>query len=510
MRALGAFWFAVLLLPPIVALAVLEPFGQRMVALVGIYALMGLGYQLVFGQLGALNLAQGALFGLGAYAAALTAPALGGLALAVAILAAAIPAAIVAAATLRLQSHYFALATLALASIANLLAVHGEGLTGGANGLAGFTASLPRGPLLLAMVWICLIAGVLLYAHFFRGGLGEKARLLRQAPLVAATLGVDGGRWRLAAFVVGGGLAGLAGAFSAAVSGVVSPEATGFSVMVLCLTSVVLGGARHPMGAVLGAAIAVCLPELLRDLQGAWLLAYAVATLAVVRWAPEGLAGLLDGLRGAGVEGRSAHVTPETLPPIAGAQRLTIESVVKRFGGVEALAGVSFTVERGEIVGLIGPNGSGKTTLLNAISGLDPADAGTIGLDDRPIERLAAHLIARAGVGRTFQTPMLEGDTHRIELARAVSTGAAFLLLDEPAAGATDLEREQLALLLRRLRESGRAILIVDHDIELLTRICDRLVCLDRGRVIAAGRPAEVRADARVRASFLGLAEAAA
>jgi ABC-type branched-subunit amino acid transport system ATPase component len=105
---------------------------------------------------------------------------------------------------------------------------------------------------------------------------------------------------------------------------------------------------------------------------------------------------------------------------------------------------------------------------------------------------------------------MLEGDTHRLELARAVSTGAAFLLLDEPAAGATDLEREQLALLLRRLRESGRAILIVDHDIELLTRICDRLVCLDRGRVIAAGRPAEVRADVRVRASFLGLAEAAA
>ena len=499
MRALGAFWFAVLLLPPIVALAVLEPFGQRMVALVGIYALMGLGYQLVFGQLGALNLAQGALFGLGAYAAALTAPALGGLALAVAILAAAIPAAIVAAATLRLQSHYFALATLALASIANLLAVHGEGLTGGANGLAGFTAPLPRGPLLLAMVWICLIAGVLLYAHLFRGGLGEKARLLRQAPLVAATLGIDGGRWRLAAFVVGGGLAGLAGAFSAAVSGVVSPEATGFSIMVLCLTSVVLG-----------AAIAVCLPELLRDLQGAWLLAYAVATLAVVRWAPEGLAGLLDGLRGAGVEEPSTPVLPETLPPIAGAQRLTIESVVKRFGGVEALAGVSFTVERGEIVGLIGPNGSGKTTLLNAISGLDPADAGTIGLDDRPIERLAAHLIARAGVGRTFQTPMLEGDTHRIELTRAVSTGAAFLLLDEPAAGATDLEREQLALLLRRLRESGRAILIVDHDIELLTRICDRLVCLDRGRVIAAGRPAAVRADARVRASFLGLAEAAA
>src|SRR5258708_15265830 len=146
MRTLGPFWLAVLLLPPIVALAVLEPFGQRMVALVGIYALMGLGYQLVFGQLGALNLAQGALFGVGAYAVAVAAPALGALALPFAVLAAAIPAAIVAAATPRLQSHYFALATLALASIVNLVAFHAEGLTGGANGLAGLPAPPPPRP----------------------------------------------------------------------------------------------------------------------------------------------------------------------------------------------------------------------------------------------------------------------------------------------------------------------------------------------------------------------------
>lgn len=510
MRALGLFWFTILLLPPIVALAVLPSFGQRMVTLVGVYALMGLGYQLVFGQLGALNLAQGALFGLGAYAAALTAPALGMLALPVATLAAAIPAAIVAGPTLRLQSHYFALATLALASLVNLLAVHAESLTGGANGLAGFATSLPRGPLLLAMVWTSLIIGVLLYTYLFRGRLGEGARLLRQAPLLAATLGIDGGRWRLIAFVAGGALAGLAGAFAAAVSGVVSPETTGFSVMVLCLTSVVLGGTRHPMGAVVGAALAVCLPELLRDLQGAWLLAYAVATLAVVLWAPEGLAGLLDRLRGAVIETPPLPTLPAKPLPVIGAQHLVLDKVVKRFGGVEALAGVSFAVERGEIVGLIGPNGSGKTTLLNVINGLDHADGGTIALDDAHIESLPPHAIARAGVARTFQAVMLEGDSKSTDLARAVATGAAFLLLDEPAAGATDREREQLGQLLRRLRDAGRGVLIVDHDIELLSRVCDRLVCLDRGHVIAVGRPAEVRADPQVRASFLGLIEAAA
>jgi branched-chain amino acid transport system permease protein len=510
MRPLGPFWLVLLLLPPVLALAVLPPFGQRMVTLVGIYALMGLGYQLVFGQLGALNLAQGALFGLGAYAAALAAPVLGVLALPLAILAAAIPAAIVAGPILRLQSHYFALATLALASIVNLVAVHAEGLTDGANGISGFVSQLPRGVVLLAMVWICLIVGVLIYVQLFRGRLGEEARLLREVPLVAATLGIDGGRWRLVGFVVGGALAGLAGAFSAALSGVVSPDVTGFSVMVLCLTSVVVGGSRHPMGAVVGALLAVCLPEMLRALEDAWLLVYAVATLAVVLWAPGGLTELIDRLRGARPNEASEPVVPERLLAAAGPQRLALHNVAKRFGGVEALCSISFAVGRGEVVGLIGPNGSGKTTLLNVIGGLDRVDGGTILLDKMHLEGLPPHAIARKGLGRTFQTLLLAGDTRSADLARAISTGAAFLLLDEPAAGATDGEREQLASLLRRLRDAGRGVVIVDHDIELLTRVCDRLICLDRGKVIASGRPAEVRADPKVRASFLGLAEEAA
>ena len=182
-----------------------------------------------------------------------------------------------------------------------------------------------------------------------------------------------------------------------------------------------------------------------------------------------------------------------------------LDRVSKRFGGIEAMCDVSLAVERGEIVGLIGPNGSGKTTLLNVICGLERADNGTIALDATHIERLPAHRIALTGIGRTFQTPAADA-TRSAELARVLARQPAFLLLDEPAAGMSEREREYLALVLARLREAGHGVLVIDHDVELLSKVCDRLVCLDRGVIVAVGRPAEVRQDAKVRATFLGLA----
>jgi branched-chain amino acid transport system permease protein len=493
-------WLLLLILPPVLALTVLPPFGQRLVTLVGIYALLGLGYQLVFGQLGALNLAQGAMFGVGAYATALAAPTLGGPSFVAAALVSAAVAALVAGPILRLQSHYFALATLALASLVGLVAVNAESLTGGANGIVVMAAGLPRGAVLLGLVWLLLIAGVLSYAALFGGPLGESARLLREAPLAAATLGIDGRLWRFTAFVAGSAIAGVAGACSVSLIGLVSPEATGFSIMLLCLTSVVLGGARHPMGAVLGAALAVCLPELFRGLEAAWLLAYAIATLAVVRWAPQGLAGLIDR-----PTARAMPTLPERFAPVRKRSRLVLNHVTKRFGGVEALLDVSLTIESGETVGLIGPNGSGKTTLLNLICGLERADGGTIVLDDLHLEQQAPHRIARAGIGRTFQVPAAEA-TRRAELAGVLARQPAFVLLDEPAAGLGERERAELAELLGKLRAAGHGVLIVDHDIELLSKACDRLVCLDRGLVVALGPPDAVRQDPKVRSSFLGIA----
>ena len=261
------------------------------------------------------------------------------------------------------------------------------------------------------------------------------------------------------------------------------------------------------MGAVVGAALAVGLPELLRDLQGAWLLAYAVATLAVVLWAPEGLAGLIDRLRGARPAPVAPPGLPDVLPAVGGPQTARPRQVSanasaasRRWPTCRCWLGAARSS------GLIGPNGSGKTTLLNVINGLERADAGTIALDEPAHRAICRRPRSPAPASAAPSRPWRWRATRKMaDLARAVATGAAFLLLDEPAAGAGDRERRELVDIVRRLRDAGRGVLIVDHDIELLSRVCDRLVCLDRGRVIASGRPAEVRADPRVRASFLGL-----
>ena len=156
MRPLDRFWLVLLIVPPLACALLGNAYLVHVVTLVGIYALLGIGYQLVFGQLGGLSLAQGALFGVGAYLTALLAPHVGVLALPLSVIGAGVVALIAGWPTLRLHSHYFALATLALAALANLVALNWEALTGGANGLIGFGRGLPHGVLLLALVCVAV------------------------------------------------------------------------------------------------------------------------------------------------------------------------------------------------------------------------------------------------------------------------------------------------------------------------------------------------------------------
>jgi len=234
---------------------------------------------------------------------------------------------------------------------------------------------------------------------------------------------------------------------------------------------------------------------------------------------------------------------------------LRARGVCKSFGGLLALSGVDLDVSEGEVLGLIGPNGAGKTTLINAISGVHRPDRGSILFDGRELTRLAPERIVRLGVARTFQTPrpfptlsvlenvmvgvafgrraaaraaaeaearaLLEfvglgdraelepqrltiGELRRLELARALGSGARLLLLDEIHAGLTPRELEDAAALLGRLRARGVTVVMVEHVMRIVLTVCDRLVVLDFGRKIAEGAPAAVTADPAVVRAYLG------
>jgi ABC-type branched-subunit amino acid transport system ATPase component len=229
---------------------------------------------------------------------------------------------------------------------------------------------------------------------------------------------------------------------------------------------------------------------------------------------------------------------------------LAVEGVRKSFGGVTAVNGVSFALEAGRIHGLIGPNGSGKTTLFNCITGLERGDAGQIVFKGERIDHLKPHQVANRGIGRTFQVirvfPELTalenllvvtrgsradaerrgrellafvkleglageyagnlsyGQQKLVEFVRVLMTDPALILLDEPAAGVNRTLLNDLLGAVARLRDEGRTILLVEHDMKVVMGLCETVFVLDHGEKIAEGPPGLIQADERVIEAYFG------
>ncbi|MDA9529030.1 branched-chain amino acid ABC transporter ATP-binding protein/permease [Bradyrhizobium sp. CCBAU 25338] len=498
-------FLAVLGLVALVAwpLVMSSPYDLRLFTLAGVFAILAIGYQFIFGYVGELSLAQGAFFGFSAYVTGILAAKAGQGFLATfpaSILASLLLASLVAVPVLRLASHYFALATLGIGQVLLLLAIDWQSLTGGAIGLSGVPlpnvlgAQIGRGWPMLLLVWAFVGVAALVAFQTKRGLYGLACHVVRQNAVAAKALAIDPNALRFAMFLLSAAMAGMAGALYAHTIRIVSPEGLDFKVMISCLTIAVIGGRTHIWGAIAGALIVVHLPEWLRSFEQSYLIITSAVLILILIVAPEGLAGLVDRLlppqpgvpNTATTVAAAAESTGSGLLMPSETPILTVDGLTKTFGGVHALDAVSFSLMRGSITAVIGPNGSGKTTLVNCITGLYRANAGAITLGGGAITTLDPHLISGLGIGRTFQNLRLVEDMSvldNVAVARFQAEKASFreTLLVGARDPKLDLARHHAMQALRQLRLekiAGDKCGSLAHGTKRLVEIA-RALCLD-------------------------------
>jgi branched-chain amino acid transport system permease protein len=581
----------------------------REAEIVAIFTLIVSGTNLSYGFAGELSLGQPAIYAVGAYVAGYMA--LHGandllFALVVGAVAAALTGLIVGIPGLRLASWSLAMVSFFIVLLVPDLAGMLQQYTGGFNDMTGIPSAELFGQLLtpgefyvacilIAGAWLAFERNLVLSRH------GQTIRVLKESPVLTESLGSPVYWLKVKVYVLGSIPAGLAGVLFAYYDQFLSPTTFGFDVAVGILAASVLGGAQSIYGAILGAALLQVGPFEFASFQsyslvvyGAMLLigglllrdgitsrARTALTWVLTRWPALAVVDPTTAHRTARArrlaDGRVAAdggLTDLLRPGPAAAQAgpapvtLEIESVSRRFGGVRALGGVSMTVRPGEVTAIIGPNGSGKTTLLNVISGLVRPSSGAVRLGDRTLSGRPAYQIARLGVARTFQTPVIPvglttadvvvtsrfhgdyvgllptvlrarryravrgrdrqaaltalsvtgltaqggavasalplGTRRRVEVARAIAAAPRVLLLDEPASGLSEAEVASLGSLVRAVAAAGVVVILIEHNFSFVLSTADVIHVMSVGEIVVSGTPAEIRSHPETMATYLG------
>ncbi|HEV7680385.1 MAG TPA: branched-chain amino acid ABC transporter ATP-binding protein/permease [Candidatus Dormibacteraeota bacterium] len=575
-------------------------------------AIMLFGFNLIFGVTGQMVFSHSFFWGVGAYiSGVLTVVYHWNLipALLVAVIGCALASYFFAGLLVGLRGFALAIASFVLPLTLPKLTNLSQQWTGGINGLTGIP--LPVGSLqtYLAICLVVMVAGLWLTQNLISGRFGRAWRLVGHNEMMASSLGISPSREKVVVFIFSSSIAAVSGALFGPIFAFIAPDSFDLNAMLSILVGSVVGGAGTMIGGVIGALLVVEVPQLLVGYAENAALIYAIVLLVVLRVLPKGVAGTaVDfaynlGLRklsdvrhalgklrdprtvlrpgGMAADQRpddaeaAASVLHALAPAVSFAPAgngthvvLRVEDVHVRFGNLQAVQGMSLTVEPGGFTGLIGPNGAGKSTLFNVISGFVAPNQGRVLVGDTDVAGLPVPSRAALGIARTFQETQVVGDftaresvavgahiharyTHLhalldlprsrrveaetsafaddllrsvgvsgaswrrvrdfpygdqklVQVARALAMRPRFLLLDEPAAGLNVDEVTRLGVLLDRVRKEGVGILLVEHNVPFVLDHCDTVIVMHHGEMIAEGPSDRILASEAVREAYLG------
>jgi len=560
--------------------------------LICITGLVAVGLNLLTGYAGLISLGHAGLYAIGAYTGALIGIKLGMNffpSLVISVLFSAAIGALLAYPTVRVSGVYFAMVTIAFGLLVENILIEWHSLTKGPVGIDGIP-SVKIGAFKFTeqyyfyLIAISFFVSIILVKNLIHSKYGRSLRAVGMSKIGAETSGINALSIRSLAFILSAALTGLSGHYFAYLNLYLSPEIFQFDTSILFLVIIIFGGLGTVFGPIIGTIILVALPEILQKFSDYRLIVYGGLLLVILFFMPRGVAGSLNQLL---KRLRSKPLDDEVgIDAASGGIRLRdglldhgrlvngdsnlieIKELTKQFGGLIAVNGISISIRPSTIHALIGPNGAGKTTLMNVISGIYKPTKGEIYFRGEKIHDLSQSMIAKKGIGRTFQTTNLFGEMsvcenvmaafyphiqyglaqsffqmpsmrkrereieeqaeellnfvgykgkseelaknlpfgHQrlVEIARALALNPYLLLMDEPAAGLTVREIRELDNLINNIRNFGLTIFLIEHHVNLVMGISDKVTVLDYGRKICEGDPDSVRRDPAVIKAYLG------